>query len=103
MRISKFLSRSIVLAVIGLITTTANAQNAEANLQALFAKSATESSGNREYVPTEENLQARKEFEQKRFGIFIHWGYYSMPGQGEWVLTRSNVPVDEYLALASAF
>lgn len=82
---------------------SAGAQNVEANLQKEFAKKATDAKAQRIYTPTEENLRARKEFENKRFGIFIHWGYYSMPGQGEWVLTRGNVPVDEYLALASGF
>ena len=34
-----------------------------------------------EYVPTAENLAAREEFSEYRFGIFIHWGIYSMLGQ----------------------
>ena len=36
------------------------------------------------YTPTPENLQARKEFQDNKFGIFLHWGIYSMPAQGEW-------------------
>ena len=27
-------------------------------------------------------------FRKARFGMFIHWGLYSIPGRGEWV--RSN-------------
>ena len=45
--------------------------------------SAREISG---YVPSDENLEARKEFQDMRFGIFIHWGIYSMFAQGEWYL-----------------
>ena len=55
------------------------------------------------YTPTAENLQARKEFEESRFGIFIHWGIYSTFGQGEWYL--QNYPIDkyEYAKAADAF
>ena len=30
------------------------------------------------YQPTPENLQARQEFSDSKFGIFLHWGIYSM-------------------------
>ena len=30
------------------------------------------------YVPSESNLKHRAEFEDMRFGVFIHWGIYSM-------------------------
>ena len=55
------------------------------------------------YTPTPENLQARKEFQESRFGIFIHWGIYSMFAQGEWYL--QNYPIDkyEYAKAADAF
>ena len=36
-----------------------------------------------EYTPSPENIKARQEFEESRFGIFIHWGIYSMFAQGE--------------------
>lgn len=39
-----------------------------------------------EYHPTPENLQARSEFADMKFGIFLHWGLYSMFGQGEWYM-----------------
>ena len=38
------------------------------------------------YSPTPEIKQAQKEFADARFGIFLHWGIYSMMGQGEWYL-----------------
>ena len=34
------------------------------------------------YTPSPENLQARKEFQDNKFGIFLHWGIYSMTAQG---------------------
>lgn len=54
------------------------------------------------YIPTEENLRSRKEFEQDRFGIFIHWGIYSMFGQGEWYLNYGP-NAGEYAKAAKAF
>ena len=30
-----------------------------------------------------------KWFRDAKFGMFIHWGVYSMLGKGEWVLTAS--------------
>ena len=55
------------------------------------------------YVPTSENLQARKEFQDNKFGIFLHWGIYSMTAQGEWYMNNRNIHRDEYAKLASGF
>ena len=55
------------------------------------------------YVPSPENLEARKEFQDSKFGIFLHWGLYSMLAQGEWVMTNQNLDHMEYRKLASAF
>ena len=43
------------------------------------------------YTPTPENLQARREFADSKFGIFIHWGIYSMFAQGEWYLQNAEI------------
>lgn len=56
-----------------------------------------------EYVPGAENLKAREEFQDNKFGIFLHWGLYSMPGQGEWYMNTGNIDRCEYEKLASAF
>ena len=55
------------------------------------------------YHPTPENIQARKEFADNRFGIFLHWGIYSMFAQGEWYMHNANIHHDEYAKAASAF
>jgi alpha-L-fucosidase len=31
-----------------------------------------------DYQPTPENLKARREFQDAKFGMFIHWGVYSV-------------------------
>ena len=55
------------------------------------------------YVPSESNLQARKEFRDSKFGVFIHWGIYSMFGQGEWYMTNAGINCHEYAKAASGF
>ena len=55
------------------------------------------------YVPTQENLKARQEFSDSKFGIFLHWGIYSMFGQGEWYLQTGGLDCHEYAKAASGF
>lgn len=55
------------------------------------------------YTPTKENLEAREWFEEARFGLFIHWGVYSILGDGEWVMNNQNISVKEYEKLPSFF
>lgn len=56
-----------------------------------------------QYQPTRENLEARKNFQDMKFGIFIHWGIYSMLGDGEWVMNNKSLNYEEYPHLADGF
>lgn len=56
-----------------------------------------------DYVPTAENLRSRQEFENMRFGIFIHWGLYATFAQGEWYMQNAPVNREEYAKTASGF
>ena len=47
-------------------------------------------------------MQARQEFADHALGVFIHWGIYSMFGQGEWYLNY-GISADEYAKAAAAF
>lgn len=38
-----------------------------------------------------------------KFGMFIHWGLYSITGKGEWHMFNEKVPVEEYSRLADEF
>jgi alpha-L-fucosidase len=38
-------------------------------------------------------------FNAARYGMFIHWGAYSVAARGEWTLNREMIPFDEYTAL----
>ncbi len=44
--------------------------------------------------------QARAErtvqFRKDRFGMFIHWGIYSIPARGEWVRSQERISNEEY-------
>src|SRR5215467_10542351 len=40
---------------------------------------------------------------QARFGMFIHWGLYSVLGRHEWVMENEGIPVAEYAPLAKRF
>jgi alpha-L-fucosidase len=52
-------------------------------------------------------------FREARFGMFIHWGLYSIPagtwdgkripGIGEWIMNNASIPVADYKALAGKF
>lgn len=55
------------------------------------------------YHPSAENLAARKWFDSARFGMFIHWGAFSVPGEGEWVMNNRNITVTEYTRLQTIF
>src|SRR6266567_675985 len=56
-----------------------------------------------DYQPTRENLQARREFQDMKFGMFIHWGVYSVLGNGEWIFHDRKLKVDEYNRLPAFF
>jgi alpha-L-fucosidase len=52
-------------------------------------------------------------FREAKFGLFIHWGLYSIPagewkgqkiaGIGEWIMNRAKIPVTDYEPLAKQF
>jgi alpha-L-fucosidase len=57
--------------------------------------------------------QALKNFDDIKFGMFIHWGLYAIPagewkgkyvrGIGEWIMFRERIQVAEYGQLARQF
>jgi alpha-L-fucosidase len=55
------------------------------------------------YTPTAQNLEARRWFQDARFGLFIHWGVYSVLGDGEWVMNNRKLRVSEYERLPPQF
>jgi alpha-L-fucosidase len=51
----------------------------------------------------EKRAAARSAFEDDRFGLFIHWGVYSLVGKGEWVMEHDKLPIREYDKLPVRF
>ena len=69
---------------------------------ALLLSASLSADAQKGYVPTKENLEAREAFEDMRFGVFIHWGIYSMFAQGEWYL-NNGINAQEYAKAAGGF
>ncbi len=57
--------------------------------------------------------KAMQRFDEMKFGLFIHWGLYTIPagewkgkyvrGIGEWIMFREKIPAAEYAQLATQF
>ena len=54
------------------------------------------------YIPTSDVAASQQEFSNDRFGIFLHWGIYSMFAQGEWYLNYGPLH-SEYSKAAGGF
>ncbi len=55
------------------------------------------------YRPSAENIAYREAFRDMKFGLFVHWGIYSLMGDGEWVMYQQKIPYTKYSKLANAF
>jgi alpha-L-fucosidase len=56
-----------------------------------------------QYQPTPGNLEARRWFQDAKFGLFVHWGVYSVLADGEWVMNNKKIPISEYEKLPERF
>lgn len=61
------------------------------------------------YTPSPENLENREWFQDAKYGMFIHWGVYSVMGGGgdqgiaEWIMHRKEIPIHNYERLPDFF
>ena len=62
-----------------------------------------QSQSQQQYQPAPENLEARRWFQDAKFGLFVHWGVYSVMGDGEWVMNNKKITIDEYEKLPPQF
>ncbi len=81
----------MVLAAAVLLSTLAGAQ-------ATKAQTAKDS-----YTPASENLKARIWFQDAKFGMFIHWGVYSVLGDGEWIMETRPINRTDYAKVPAFF
>jgi len=49
------------------------------------------------------NSASREWFRNARFGMFIHWGVYSVPARGEWVMETEGWAIGDYEKYAAQF
>ncbi len=50
-----------------------------------------------------DRAQRMKWWHEARFGMFIHWGLYSVLGRHEWAMENEGIPVAEYEQIALRF
>jgi alpha-L-fucosidase len=55
------------------------------------------------YQPSAANLKAREWFQDAKFGLFVHWGVYSVLGKGEWVMNNDKMTASDYQTLPARF
>lgn len=55
------------------------------------------------YTPAPENLKARDWFQDAKFGLFVHWGVYSVLQDGEWVMNNQKIDKKTYEKLPAFF
>ena len=51
----------------------------------------------------QEIRERTKWFMDARFGMFIHWGLYSIPACGEWVMSFKEMTVEQYRSYFDQF
>ena len=69
----------------------------------LVSSAIGQSQGMPDYKPSPQNLRSRGWFQDAKFGLFIHWGVYSVLGRGEWVMNNEKIPITEYEKLPAQF
>jgi alpha-L-fucosidase len=55
------------------------------------------------YHPSAKNLAARHQFQNNKFGMFIHWGLSSTYGAGEWIMNNANIKKADYTEQLHSF
>ncbi len=51
----------------------------------------------------EDREQRMRWWHEAKFGMFVHWGLYSVLGRHEWAMEQEGIPVSEYEPLADGF
>ena len=63
----------------------------------------TEASKKEDLTPPPNHEKRIQWWREAKFGMFIHWGLYSVLGRHEWAMEVEGIPVSEYQELAKSF
>jgi alpha-L-fucosidase len=72
----------------------------------LVLASTIEGNANGQWAPMVADSSAASRIQwwrDAKFGLFIHWGLYAIPGRGEWIQWDEQIPNGEYAKLADEF
>jgi len=72
-------------------------------ITALFLLLLSDCSGKITKSPADLCKQKAQWFQDAKFGMFIHWGIYSIPAKGEWVMHSDRITIEEYEKFAPKF
>ena len=111
-RIGHFLSGCLSFLLAALLVIGSVSCSASAPTRKTTPTAWTKEGPNKE--TPEQHDQRMAWFREARFGMFIHWGLYAIPAgvwkgkevpanNGEWIMQRAGIPVDEYKPLAGQF
>ena len=66
---------------------------------------APQTAGGLSQLPYQERTRADRMrwWHEAKFGMFIHWGLYSVIGHQEWVMESEGIPIPQYERLARHF
>ncbi|MDO5672097.1 MAG: alpha-L-fucosidase [Actinomycetaceae bacterium] len=53
--------------------------------------------------PATQRLEKHAWFDEARFGLFVHFGLYSVAARHEWVMTRERTKIEDYEKYAQVF
>ncbi|MFW6279818.1 MAG: alpha-L-fucosidase [Planctomycetota bacterium] len=56
-----------------------------------------------EQTDEEQRRRRMRWWHRARFGMFVHWGLYSLLERHEWAMNRERIPVEEYENLADSW
>src|SRR5689334_15819009 len=54
-------------------------------------------------LAAEVSARGLKRYQDDRFGMFVHWGLYSLIGASEWLMFHDRYSIAEYERLAERF
>jgi len=91
--------RPIVAALVLILASRSTLSTAATPGQDALAPATPSPSSN----PSPENERARRWFQDAKFGMFIHWGVYSVPARGEWLMQNQSYSITEYEKFAPQF